>query len=212
MAIPIYVSILRLLVPISILKWPLLGALASISVDIYDWVLVNLATKEDYILYQNWDKAMDLYYWIFALIIARGFKDIVAKRFVFGFFAYRIFGMVMFWLTQKREFLFLFPNFFENLFIFYLLFILLFKKQFLFTSTKITFIVLSIIIIPKIIHEYFMHFLEKQPWEIYDFGGYLGLVGTVKDYANYLSFGSILYLIPFLIGLYIANKLQGNKN
>lgn len=211
MPIPFYVTSLRLLIPLFILKWPLWGILASSLADMYDWQFVNLATPDDFALYQNWDKAMDLYYWIFALIIISKWKDLAAKRLALGLFIYRIFGMVMFWLSGKRMYLFIFPNVFENFFIFYLLFTLLFKKYKLLSSWKVGAIVFSVLIIPKLIHEYFMHFLEKQPWEFYNVGGYFGFKGFFEEYTNYLVWGSIFYILPFIIGLFWVNKLQTKR-
>lgn len=199
MPIPFYVTLLRLLVPLSILKWPLWGVLVSSLADIYDWKLVNLKTESDFLLYQNWDKAMDLYYLIFALFMTLKWKDKLAKKIALGLFLYRVIGMVFFWLSGKRIFLFLFPNLFENFFIFYLLYVFLFKKTKLLTSAKVTAIVLSLLTIPKLIHEYFLHFLEKQPWEFYSFGG---------EYTNNLVWGGLLYILPFIVGLFLVKKFN----
>ena len=177
----------------------------------YDWRFVNLHTPTDFTLYQNWDKAMDLYYWIFALVVTLKWKDVFAKKLAWSLFAYRLTGMVLFWITGNRIFLFIFPNIFENFFIFYLLFEFIFKKRVQISSFKIVATLIIILVIPKLIHEYFLHFLQKQPWEFYDIGKYLGFSGFLGEYTNYLSWGGLFYLLPILSGLIYINKLQRGR-
>jgi len=45
--IPWYVTAVRLLVPFSILRWPLWGLLASSVVDMYDWKFVQVTTSQE---------------------------------------------------------------------------------------------------------------------------------------------------------------------
>lgn len=210
MEIPVFQTVVRLLIPLSILRFPLIGILLAMLVDMYDWKFVSLATPEQYNFYQNWDKALDFYYQLFIIFIVFRFKDEIAKKTAIFLFLYRIAGLLLFYVTQNRNFLLLFPNIFENFVIFYLLYVFIAKKDILFTSKKILAIVLAVLTIPKIIHEYFQHFLVKQPWELYDIGMLLGTEGIIKEYINYLSWGIILYVIPIGIALYFLsrNKLR----
>ena len=67
---------------------------------------------------------------------------------------------------------------------------------------------LAAIIVPKLIHEYFQHFLLHQPWELYDIGGWLGLSGVVQEYANYFSWGGLFYILPLALFLLFFKKVK----
>ncbi|MDO8452772.1 MAG: hypothetical protein Q7S79_03405 [bacterium] len=204
--IPVYLTILRLLLPFTILRWPLLGILAATFADMYDWKLINAQSPSDYEYYQNWDKLLDLYYLSFALIVVFRWREHLAKKLAILFFLVRVVGIGLFWLLGIKSFLFFFPNIFENFFIFYTSFLYFTKGQRLFTSWRFTATLLLSLIIPKLVHEYFMHYLGKQPWELYDAGALLGFSGIFQEYTNHLVFGTLFYIVPFLIFLQIAKK------
>jgi len=195
--VPWFVTATRLIVPFSILRWQLGGILVSIVVDLYDWKFVHVVTDEDMVVYQAWDKALDLYYWLFIVwIIVRSWKDAWAKKMALGFFGYRIFGMGLFWLTKWRPLLFFFPNIFENFVIWCLILFLLTKKEKLVLTFGQKATMISALIIPKLTHEYFQHFLGSQPWEMYNLGSWLGLTGFFQEYFNYFSWGGLFYIVP----------------
>lgn len=209
--IPWYVTVVRLLVPISILRWPLWGVLAAVVADMYDWKFVSVVTDQDLALYQAWDKGMDFYYWLFILWVVWKWKDIWAKRVAVGLFLFRMIGMGIFWLTQSRLMLFVFPNVFENFVIWcWVLFWLTRKQKLVLSKLQKIFMLLGIGI-PKLLHEYFMHFLVKQPWEIYDVGVWLSFDGMVKEYANYIVWGGLFYLSPLVAFCWMINALQRQK-
>lgn len=209
--IPWYITVIRLIVPFSILRWQLGGILISMVVDVYDWQFVNVMSAEDTIVYQTWDKTLDLYYWLFIIwIILSTWKDAWAKKVAFGLFSYRIFGMGLFWLTDWRPLLFFFPNVFENFVIWFLILFLITKKQKLDLTSFQKIIMMTALIIPKLIHEYFQHFLGFQPWEIYNVGSWLGTTGLIQEYINYITWGGMLYIVPF-IGFLFFNKNLLNK-
>lgn len=208
MPIPLSVILLRFIAPLFIFPWPLWGTLASVLVDLGDWYFIHFRGPSDYIFYQNWDKAMDLYYLTIAFVITFRWKDKLVQKVAGVLFIYRAVGDVIFWLTQKRTVLFLFPNLFENFFIFYLLFVFLFKKTKLLTSWKIGGILFVFLGIPKIILEYFLHVLEKQPWQVYNIAERSGFTGGAASSINFLAQGLIFYLLPFVLGLYFVRKLQ----
>lgn len=210
MLIPLSVTLLRLIVPLFIFKSPLWGTLASVLVDLGDWYVINFQGPSDYIYYQNWDKAMDLYYLTIAFVITFRWKDTLAQKVAGGLFFYRIVGDVLFWVTQNRSVLFLFPNFFENFFIFYLLFDFLFKKTKFLTSWKIGCVLFVLLAVPKIILEYFLHVLEKQPWQIYNLGERSGFTGGAASSINFVTQGLIFYLLPFVLCLYFVRNIQKN--
>ena len=194
--IPWYLAVIRLIVPIFILRFPLLGMLASIEADILDWNFIGVISGSVNTTYQYWDKAMDFYSYLFVVWIVLRWPDIWAKRIALGLFAYRVLGMVLFWITDKPALLFFFPNIFENFVILCLIIFWLSKKKKLNFEVWQKVLMLSILIIPKMIQEYFQHFLKHQPWEIYSIGSWLGLSGTTLVVADPFLWGGLLYLIP----------------
>lgn len=212
MLIPWYVTIARLLVPILILFWPFWGIVATMFADNVDWKLIQVMTDSDNIAYQAWDKMMDLYSWIFILWILRSWKDVWARKVAVMLFGYRLIGVILFWITGMQSLLFFFPNVFENFVILTLLLLWQSKKQKLRLSSSQKIIMLLVLIVPKYIHEYFQHFLGRQPWEIIDLGKMLGLLGTTKELTNDLIWGGILYVLPMLGFLLYVRKVNGHKS
>ena len=196
-------TLLRLLIPTLMLQWPLFGVLFSTFADAYDWKLFPFSHTSDYFTYQRWDKALDLYYLFFALAITRSWENIPVRRIAAILFLYRLTGALLFFVTGWRAVLLLFPNFFENFVIFYLLYMKLFKQTKLFISPYLTAVLFSALIIPKVIHEYFIHYVLKQPWEIYNVGEYVQLSGWAQEHVNYAVWGGILYLLPLTIVLFL---------
>jgi hypothetical protein len=208
MPVPYFLTILRLLIPLSILKWPLWGALASAFLDLSDWRFINFQKSSDYIFYQNWDKAFDLYFLSLALITTNRWKDKKAQRLAFFLFIYRVVGVVLFWLTGFRYYLLLFPNFFESFFFFYLFYIGLFKKTKLIISSKVYVVLILTLAVPKLVMEYLLHIVQKQMWQIYNFGATLSQNQWVIDNINFYTQMILFYLLPFLLGFFAIRKLN----
>lgn len=204
MDFPLLQTLVRLLVPLLILRFPIPGIVLAMMVDMYDWQVMQHTTAAQTTFYQNWDKALDVYYQLFILSLVFHFKDTIAKKVAIILFSYRLLGLLIFVITQSRYVLVFFPNLFENFVLFYLVYIFSTKKKRLFTSQKVLFLILPFLIVPKLIHEYFQHILIKQPWEIYNVGALLGTTGIIEEYINYLSWGGLLYLIPASIVLLLV--------
>jgi hypothetical protein len=119
--------------------------------------------------------------------------------------------MIIFFLTQDRRFLFFFPNFFDNFLVMYLGYVRIFKRDILFETSLDALVILPLLIIPKTIHEYFLHYLQQQPWEIYNIARPLGITGVAEYPLNYLIWGGLFYILPFLaVFLYARYRLQGS--
>lgn len=204
--LPIIPTIIRLLVPFLIFRFALIGILLSNLADLYDWKFTDHSTFEKLTFYQNWDKTMDMYYLFFIALIVLKFKDKIAKNTALFLFFYRIIGVILLYMTHNRSFLFFFPNIFENFVLFYLFYNFLTKKTILFKNTKIFIIVMSIISIPKLIHEYTQHYLLHQPWEYIDIAGFLETTGIIQEYLNYFFYGGIFYIAPMGITLFFLKK------
>lgn len=111
-------------------------------------------------------------------------------------FGYRLTGVILFWITGWRSMLFFFPNVFENFVILCLIIFWLSKKKKLNFDPRHKTIMLGVLIIPKMIHEYFQHFLGRQPWEIYPFGTWSGLSSFSAHQVDWILWGTLLYVVP----------------
>ena len=165
--IPWSLTFLRLIVPVSILRFPLWGIFASIFADVIDWNIIEVKSKEMDTLYQSWDKSLDAYTYLFIVCVVLHWKDSWARRTALGFFALRMIGQLLFFLTSWRPILFYFPNVFENFVILYLVTLWWSKRKKLDLTVVQKWSMLLLLIIPKMTQEYFQHFLGRQPWELY---------------------------------------------
>jgi hypothetical protein len=208
MDFPIFPTTVRLAVPLLILRFPLLGIILSSFADMYDWFFIDTTSPTKLAFYQKLDKGLDIYYQLIIFYLVFKFKDTLVKRTAIFLFIFRYIGLFLFYTVGSRQFLFYFPNVFDNFVIAYLIFAWVTKKKVKVTSKRHIFWAVAIIAVPKLVHEYFQHFLLRMPWEVYDIGGYLSLTGIYKDYANYITYGLLLHLIPILIAVYV---LKGSK-
>ena len=116
------VTIIRLIVPLIIFRWPLLGILLSAFIDGEDWHYLNLHTSGDYEFYRVWDKVLDTYYLGIAAFTSWYWKDKIARILSLSAYGFRTIGVLLFSFINNGIFLLIFPNFFEYFFIFYLFF------------------------------------------------------------------------------------------
>lgn len=163
MEILVLLTLLRLLVPLLILRWPILGMFASMYLDLQDFNYWNIRTEQDMTNYQTWDKVMDIYYLSIAFYVSLSWKEKLAKKLSIFFFSLRALGVVVLLSIHARELLLLFPNIFENFFLFFLLFKRFTNNAKLFTSVPIAIIIIASIVIPKLIAEYYLHILLSPP-------------------------------------------------
>lgn len=194
--IPWYVILVRLIVPLSILRFPFFGILASIIADASDWNIIHVTSSEINIIYQNWDKAMDAWGFLPIVWIVLHWKDIWSRRVALILFGYRMVGVVLFEITHWQPILFFFPNVFENFVILCLIIFWLSKKKTLNLDPLHKAIMLSVLIIPKMIMEYFQHFLIRMPWEIFSFGNWLGFGGWIAHQVDIVLWMGLLYVVP----------------
>jgi len=115
------VILARLLVPLTIIRFPLPGIVACLVLDAVDQTVFQaLAPDADLTGYQSYDKALDIYYLVIAYTATlrnwtNRFAVSIARFLIF----YRLVGVVLFELSGQRWMLFIFPNTFEYFFIFY---------------------------------------------------------------------------------------------
>ena len=156
------IVLIRLVVPVSIFRWPLAGGLASMLFDALDVVLIEMIGVGGFSNYTALDKGLDMYYLSFELIVSLRWEAL-AKWTSVALYVWRAVGFVAFEATQARVLLLIFPNLFENFYIFYLL-LRRFAPRYALTPGRLgTFLVL--LLLPKLGQEYLLHFREEQPWD-----------------------------------------------
>jgi hypothetical protein len=164
------VIVLRLVVPLTILRWPLAGGLLSMVVDALDVVLVDALAKvlgeagEFGPLYAQIDKWLDLYYLALEAWMVRRWPEPLIRRVTLGLFAWRLAGVVLFELTVLRPLLLVFPNLFENVYL-YVLVARRWFPRFVPATARGVAIVLVALLIPKLVQEWVLHWEELHPWQ-----------------------------------------------
>ncbi len=164
----VLIIILRLIVPLTIFKWPLWGTIAAFVLDALDVALadifgaVGIMYKVPEGMYDLGDKIFDMYFLGIAFMVSLNWKEKLAKGTSIFLFLYRLLGVILFEITNIRIFLFIFPNLFENWFLFWAARNRYFKKFGL--SVKRLVLILLILLIPKLIQEYMLHVSIYRPW------------------------------------------------
>lgn len=159
------IILLRLIVPLSILRYPLAGGIAAMLLDGLDVVLIELIPGGSFGgHYHTLDKVLDSYYLTLELIVALRWQSPYARLPAVALYAYRAVGVVLFELTERRIMLFIFPNLFENWWL-YVLIVERFWPKLYPRSLKSVVIPLLLLLIPKMAQEYLLHFAEAKPWD-----------------------------------------------
>ena len=155
---------MRLLGPLLILRWPLLGTLLSQYVfDMFDVVIWDITGTLQKINYTVFDKPLDLYQLAVQLIVALRWKQENPRQIAIWLFGYRALGFILYELTQNRILFLFFPNVFFVFFLSYLICVRL-KKTHWFDSKRTAIFILIISCLIKIPQEYILHFKTVSPW------------------------------------------------
>lgn len=160
----IFVIGLRLFVPLLILWRPLPGSILAMLLDAFDVIIVEFFGEGGMgAHYHSIDKLLDTYYLSLQAWVALGWTDRRLKITAIALFAYRLVGVLIFEITDWRPTMFVFPNLFENWFLFVLI-----RNRFfpglLLDSWKRIAVWLFVLYIPKIGQEYLLHVAQAQPW------------------------------------------------
>lgn len=119
-AVVVVILATRFVVPLFIPRFPLPAILICLVVDAADQTILQQLTDLDLDSYQNYDKALDIYYLTVAyLAVYRNWTNGVAVEVARFLWYYRLVGVLLFEVTQERWLLMLFPNTFEYFFIAY---------------------------------------------------------------------------------------------
>ncbi len=155
---------LRLIVPLLILRKPLAGGLAAMLLDATDVIIVEFfgpGGMGDH--YQNIDKGLDLYYLGLEAYVSLSWSSRIPRHISLWLFGLRLVGVALFEVSGWRPLLFLFPNLFENWFLFVLIMWRFFPGVRLDTWRRcLTW--LAVLYVPKLGQEYLLHVAEAQPW------------------------------------------------
>jgi hypothetical protein len=161
---------IRLLVPLTILRWPLAGGLLALVIDAVDVVLVDAIAgvlhqpPEFGPIYAQLDKWLDLYYLTLELVVARRWEELVPRRTAEVLFGWRLVGVILFEITLYRPLLVVFPNLFEN----YFLYILMARRwfpRFVPRTVRQSVLASVLLLIPKELQEYVLHYAQLHPWQ-----------------------------------------------
>ena len=169
MAVAIVIA-LRVVVPFSILRWPIGGALASMLVDALDVVLVDALARvfgeplEFGAFYSQIDKWLDTWYLGLEAFVAWRWPESMLRRVAIALFAWRLLGVILFEATASRELLLVFPNLFENFYLFVVI-ARRFAPQLLPRTWGRLGLVLVLLWIPKIVQEWVLHWEQLHPWQ-----------------------------------------------
>ena len=169
MAIAIVIGI-RVLIPLTILRWPIGGVLASLIVDALDVVIVDALARafgeplEFGALYSQIDKWLDTWYLGLAAFMAWRWPEPMLRWAAVALFAWRLVGVILFEATASRELLLVFPNLFENFYLFVAI-VRRLAPRFLPRTWAQLALVLVLLWIPKIVQEWVLHWEQLHPWQ-----------------------------------------------
>ena len=156
---------LRLAIPLLILRWPLFGGVTAMVLDALDVVIIDsLALGGFGAHYSELDKLLDSYYLTLELIVAFRWTSAYARVPAIGLYVYRIVGVVAFEITDTRALLLVFPNLFENWWL-YCVFVAAFFPRLYPKSWRGVAIPMVVLLIPKLGQEYLLHYQEAEPWD-----------------------------------------------
>ena len=144
----------RLLIVSLFLIMPAFWAYAiGIFVDCVDGVIIKRLLKVKDAVYQQQDKVLDTWLNIFALLFAL-FNEFWFTPILLALFIFRFAGQIVFWATKNKTWLIVFPNFFEEAYLFLTFTVLAGLKL---TTSFQWGIVIGTIFIFKIWQELFLH-------------------------------------------------------
>lgn len=150
---------IRLLIPLTILKWPLFGSILAIIADNFDVVILDLLGVTNYTPYNRVDKFLDTYLYLIQGYTVLFWKNIRAKRIGIFLLGYRLIGVMLYEISGLRLLLFVFPNIFLWYYLFYLIYKKLYKKEPFKTVSSLV-LVLGILTVGKLFHEYLLHVVQ----------------------------------------------------
>ena len=112
----VVIAAIRIAGSLPVLRWPLVGGLLAILVDLSDLLLRDLLDLGGVPDYQSLDKWLDQVYLGAFLLVALRWSG-PARTVSIALYLFRLVGFLVFEITHERALLLLFPNVFEFWFI-----------------------------------------------------------------------------------------------
>ena len=112
----VVIATIRIAGSLPVLRWPLLGGLLAILIDLSDLLLMGVLDLGGVPDYQSLDKWLDQVYMATFLIVALRWAG-PARSIAVALYVARLIGFLAFEVTGERMVLLLFPNVFEFWFI-----------------------------------------------------------------------------------------------
>ena len=159
---PLVATIVRLIVPLFILRWPLGGLIASAIADTLDVVIIAAIRSGMFEDYTGMDKLLDTYMLVFAAIVAWRWENRFARFAGIALFGYRVVGVAFLQLTDARWVLFLFPSVFDFFYVYHLVTIRWFPALEVNGYRKLAYVLL-ILTGMKLVQEFILHIVEFRP-------------------------------------------------
>lgn len=165
--------------------------------DGIDWSVNFFNIPNIHANYVILDKLLDIYYLAIEAYVLLKWKSVLAKKVGLGLFALRSIGVILFELTGKEFVLFIFPNIFENFFIFYVAVRFLLRKEPKLAAAVI-WVSLMVVAVPKLIQEYIMHVQLVTDWRL------VAIPGTSFKYDN--LYGQLLIVLFLILSVVFLQK------
>jgi len=183
----IIVLALRLTVPLTILRWPLLGGILAIVADTVDILIFQMFGFPDFVEYHQADKLLDSYYMALEVVVVQRWLPL-PRTVATLLFAYRMVGVLVFELIDARAALLLFPNLFEMFFLFHLASARVAPAYRLTARDASAWLV--VLLIPKMAQEYTLHYAKALDnlvaLDIIQ-DGYRAAIGWLHDHIGALA-------------------------
>lgn len=152
------IFLLRLLVPIVILRRPLLGGVLAMVVDSLDhglfthfgWGILGGPGMA----YQVFDKTFDIYYLSLEVYMVQLWRAPLYRMTAYALFVWRAAGVIVFIFVQSEVVLVMFPNVFET---FYLTILITGLHQQRKAEPDLYLMIMAFSLIQKMLHEYVLH-------------------------------------------------------
>lgn len=156
------IIVLRILAPVLILRWPLVGVAVSFLADGIDYAIIGQSWVGAHD-YQYLDKFLDVYMIAFAWVASRRWLDRRARLLAAWLFFFRLAGVLLFFISREEYVLFLFPNLFLDFFILYQLYVWISRHSNFIHGRGDGIAVVVVVLIPKLINEYYLHVYHVMP-------------------------------------------------
>lgn len=155
----------RVVVPLIILRFWLVGGIIAMILDMLDVVLIEMVGLGGFGgHYAETDKLLDSYYYVLELLVALRWSNRWLRWPAVILFVQRIIGAVVFEVLHAHAVLFIFPNLFENWWL-YCVVVMKWFPAITPRNAKTTFLPLALLLIPKMAQEYLLHVSEAHPWD-----------------------------------------------